>query len=135
MSKSSERLTLAPLSVAGLYIGGVSGRRFGCGSGPDRIIDPMQFDVQHSTISNEIRIDHVSTVTFELVCRMEGRVTQLGKVLTVSNASYACVDGWEAPARIYNLRPTPAGFEGQWVSDAGEGCSESGQFSGVTQFP
>ena len=135
VSKTIERLTLAPLSVAGVYIGGVSGRRSGCGSGPDRIIDPMQFDVQHSTITNDIRIDQISTVNFELVCRMEGRVTQLGKVLTVSNASYTCVDGWEAPARIYNLRPTPAGFEGQWASDAGNGCSESGQFSGVTQFP
>jgi len=135
VSKSIERLTVAPLSVAGVYIGGVSGRRFGCGTGPDRIIDPMQFDVQHSTITNEIRIDHISAVSFELVCRMQGQVTQRGKLLTVSNASYACVDGWAAPARIYNLRPTPAGFEGQWTSDAGNGCSESGQFSGVTQFP
>ncbi len=135
VSKSIERLTVAPLSVAGVYIGGVSGRRFGCGPGPDRIIDPMQFDVQHSTVTNDIRIDQISASTFELVCRMEGRVAQHGKVLTVSNASYACVDGWEAPARIYNLRPTPAGFEGQWFSDAGNGCSETGQFSGVTQFP
>jgi hypothetical protein len=135
VSKSIERLTLAPLSVAGVYVGGVSGRRFGCGPGADRIIDPMQFDVQHSTLTGDIRIDQISTVTFDLVCRMEGRATQLGKLLTVPNASYVCVEGWEAPARIYNLRPTAAGFEGQWVSDAGNGCSESGQFSGVTQFP
>ena len=135
VSKSIERLTLAPLGVSGVYIGGVSGRRFGCGTGPDRIIDAMQFDVQHSTVTNDIRIDQISTVTFELVCRMEGRVTQLGKLLTVANATYSCVDGWNAPARIYNLRPTPGGVEGQWASNAGNGCSESGQFSGVTQFP
>jgi len=135
VSKSIERLTLAPLSVAGVYIGGVSGRRLGCGTDGNPIIEPMQFDVQHSTVTNDIRIDQISTATFKLVCRMEGRATQLGRLLTVSNASYACIDGWEAPARIYNLRPTPAGFEGQWVSDAGEGCIESGQFSGVTQFP
>jgi len=135
VGKAIERLTLAPLNVAGVYIGGVSGRRSGCGPGADLIIRPMQFEVLHSTLTNDIRIDQISTTSGQIVCRMEGRTTQLGKLLTISNASYLCAEGWENPARIYNLRPTPAGFEGQWVSDAGNGCSESGQFSGVTQFP
>jgi hypothetical protein len=60
---------------------------------------------------------------------------QTGKLLTITNASYGCIDGWSAPARVYNLRPTPGGFEAQWFSDAGGGCTESGQLSGVTQSP
>ena len=134
VTKSIERITLATLNVAGVYIGGVSGRRIGCTpSGP--IVDPMQFDILHSTLTGDIRIDQLSTTTGQRVCRMEGRTTQAGKLLTVENASYACVDGWDRPARIFNLRPTPAGFEAQWSSDAGNGCTETGQLSGVTQNP
>jgi hypothetical protein len=137
VSKTIERLTLAPLNVAGVYIGGLSGRRSGCqASGP--IVEAVQFDVQHSSLTNDLRIDQLSTRTGQvgqLVCRMEGRTVQTGKVMTVESAIYSCVDGWDSPARIFNLRPTPAGFEGQWFSDGGNGCTESGQFSGVTQFP
>jgi hypothetical protein len=86
-------------------------------------------------VTGSIRIDHISTSTGALVCRMEGTAAQRGKLLLVDNASYTCVDGWASTARIYNLRPTPTGFEGQYAADAGGGCTESGQFSGVTQFP
>jgi hypothetical protein len=134
VGKSIERITLAPLNVAGLYIGGVSGRRSGCAlSGA--ILDAIQFDILHSTLTGGIRIDQISTRTGQLVCRMEGTTTQTGKLLTVANASYSCVDGWNSPARIFNLRPTPAGFEAQWFSDGGSGCTDSGQISGVTQSP
>jgi len=134
VSKSIERITLAALNVAGIYIGGVSGRRSGC-TGPPIIIDPMQLDVLHSTLTNDIRIDQISTTSGQLVCRMEGKTTQTGKLLSVENAAYSCIDNWNAPARIFNLRPTPGGFEAQWFSDAGNGCTESGQLSGVTQRP
>jgi hypothetical protein len=134
VEKSLERITLAPLNVAGTYIGGVSGRRSGC-TGPPLIVDPIQIQILHSTLTGDIRIDQLSTVSGALFCRMEGTTTQTGKVLTVSNASYSCSDGWNGPARIFNLRPTPAGFEAQWFSDGGSGCTESGQLSGVTQFP
>ena len=135
VSKSIERITLASLNVAGIYIGGVSGRRSGCTGSATIIIDPMQLDVLHSTLTNDIRIDQISTISGQRVCRMEGKTTQAGKVLSVDSASYSCIDGWNAPARIFNLRPTPGGFEAQWLSDGGGGCTESGQISGVTQRP
>jgi hypothetical protein len=134
VTKSIERITLAPISVAGLYIGGVSGRRTGCNPSGG-IIETKQFDILHSTADGSIRIDQISTSTGALVCRMEGIAVQTGKTLTVSGASYSCTDGWSAPARVFNLRRTPGGFEAQWLSDAGGGCTESGQLSGVTQFP
>lgn len=134
VEKSIERITLAPLNVAGIYIGGVSGRRNGC-TGPPVILDPVQIEILHSTLTGDIRIDQRSTVSGALFCRMEGSAIQTGKVLTVSSANYSCSDGWNSPARIFNLRPTPAGFEAQWFSDGGSGCTESGQLSGVTQNP
>lgn len=134
VSKSIQRFTLVPLSVTGLYVGGLSGRRTGClASGA--IVETMQFDVLHSAVDNSIRIDQLPTRNGQVVCRMQGTAVQTGKLLTVDNASYSCTDGWDRPARIFNLRATPAGFEGQWFSDGGNGCSESGQFSGVSQFP
>ena len=134
VSKAIERITLAPVNVAGIYIGGVSGRRSGCASS-GAIIDPMQFDILHSTLTNDLRIDQISTTTGQVVCRIEGKTTQTGKLLSVDSASYACVDGWNRPASIFNLRPTPGGFEAQWFSDGGNGCTERGQLSGVTQSP
>jgi hypothetical protein len=134
LTKSLERTFLATLGVAGTYIGGTSGKRAGC-SANGTIVDPMQFDVLHSTVTGSIRIDHISTFTGALICRMEGTAVQRGKLLLVEGASYSCTGGWTSTARIYNLRPTAAGFEGQYAADAGGGCTESGQFSGVTQFP
>lgn len=134
VEKQIERTVLQAIGIDGVYIGGVSGRRSGC-SGPGAIIDPMQFDVVHSTQTGSIRIDHLSATTGALICRMQGTAVQIGKLLTVDNADYDCTGGWSSVARIYNLRPTPAGFEGQYFADAGGGCTESGQFSGVTQFP
>ena len=134
VNKTVERITLAPIGVAGLYIGGVSGRRSGCNPSGS-IVETKQFDILHSTLDRSLRIDQISTSTGALVCRMEGTAVQTGMVLTVTGASYSCVDGWNAPARVFNLRRTPGGFEAQWFSDAGGGCTESGQLSGVTQFP
>ena len=133
-SKSIERITLSPIGVAGIYIGGVSGRRSGCASS-GAFVDPIQVDILHSTVTNSLRIDQISVTTGQVVCRMEGTTLQTGKLLAVDNASYTCLDGWNHPARIFNLRPTPGGFEAQWFSDGGNGCSESGQLSGVTQNP
>ena len=134
VTKSIERTTLVPVSVAGLYVGGVSGRRTGCATS-GTIVDTIQFEILHSTVTGDIRIDQISSRTGALVCRMEGRAFQSGKLLTVSGASYSCTDGWSGPTHIFNLRPTSGGFEGQWFSDAGNGCVESGQLSGVTQTP
>jgi hypothetical protein len=134
VTKSIERITLAPVSVAGTYIGGVSGRRSGCNPSGS-FVETKQFEVLHSTLDGSIRIDQISASTGALVCRMQGTAVQTGKLLAVTGASYSCSDGWNGPARIFNLRPTPGGFEAQWFSDAGSGCTESGQLSGVTQFP
>lgn len=134
VTKAIERITLAPLNIAGVYLGGVSGRRSGC-SGASVIIDPIQIEVLHSPSTGAVRIDQRSTTTGTLFCRMEGVAVQTGKLMTIANASYSCSDGWNKPARVFNLRPTPGGFEAQWFSDGGGGCTESGQLSGVTQTP
>lgn len=134
VNKNIERVTIVPISVAGIYIGGISGRRTGC-SASGAIIDPIQLDVLHSTVTGSIRIDQISATSGALICRMEGTAVQFGRMLAVENADYTCTGGWRSKARIFNLRPTAAGFEGQYFADAGGGCTESGQFSGVTQLP
>lgn len=133
VSRDIERQVLVALNVAGVYMGGVSGRRSGC-TGGTLILDPIQLDILHSTATGSIRIDQLGT-NGQLFCRAEGTAVQQGKVLTVENASYNCTDGWRSTARIFNLRPTPGGVEAQYFADAGGGCTETGQFSGVTQFP
>jgi len=131
ITKRIERLKLVDLSVAGDYRGAVAGTRSGCATS-GRFTDPIDFLVLHSPTTGEIRIDQYSTTTGLRVCRMEGQATQLGKLLLVADAAYDCGSEWSnRRARVYNLRTTPAGFEGQWFSDGGGGCTESGDFSGV----
>jgi len=132
ITKRIERLKMVDISVAGNYMGGVAGTRSGCsGNGP--FSDPIYFEVLHSPTTGEIRIDQLSAVTGNAICRMEGKSRQLGKLLLVEDAAYDCGSQWSNKrARIYNLRRTPTGFEGQWFSDGGGGCTESGDFAGVT---
>ena len=132
ISKRIERLKLVDVSVAGDYRGAVAGTRSGCGGSNLYFTDPIDFLVLHSPTTGEIRIDQYSVSTGVRVCRMEGKATQVGKLLLVADAAYDCGSSWSNKrARIYNLRPTPTGFEGQWFSDGGGGCTESGDFSGV----
>lgn len=131
ITKRIERLTLAPISIAGDYRGVVAGTRSGC-SANGSFTDPIDFLVAQSSTTGEVRIDQYSTATGRLVCRMEGKATQVGKLLLVADAAYDCGASWSNKrARVYNLRPTATGFEGQWFSDGGGGCTESGDFSGV----
>ncbi len=110
------------LSVAGDYRGAVAGTRSGC-SVNGRFTDLIDFLVLHSPTTGEIRIDQYNANTGVRVCRMEGKARQLGKLLLVEDASYDCGASWsEKRARIYNLRRTPTGFEGQWFSDGGGGA-------------
>jgi hypothetical protein len=135
IAKPVERIFLAPVSVAGQYIGAVTARQSNCG-GPPVIFEWDQFDVLHSTATGSVRIDFLSNSTGQLVCRMEGTAVQRGKILLVENGSYECPQiAFSASVRIYNLRPTPAGFEGQYVATGAGACTETGQFSGVTQTP
>ena len=67
---------------------------------------------------------------------MEGTAVQAGKQLTVDNGTYSCPQiGFNATVRIYNLRPLPGGFTGQYVATSGTSCTETGQFAGVTSVP
>lgn len=133
VSKSIERLSLRTPSVAGFYSGAVSARRSGCS--PSTYDDLVEFDVVHNTSTGEIRIDQYGRGSTSLICRMEGTAVQRGRMLVVDGARYDCPAGWRSTARIFNLRPGANGFEGQYTADAGGGCTESGQFSGVTRFP
>jgi hypothetical protein len=131
ITKNIERLKMVDISVAGTYLGGVAGTRSGCSTNGS-FTDAIYFDVLHSPTTGEVRIDQISTSTGNRICRMEGKATQLGKLLLVADAAYDCGSSWSNKrARVYNLRRTPTGFEGQWFSDGGGGCSESGDFAGV----
>ena len=133
ITKKIERQKLVDISVAGDYRGAAAGTRSGCGGNNLYFTDPIDFLVSHSSTTGEVRIDQYSTATGRLICRMEGKATQQGKLLLVADAAYDCGSSWSNKrARVYNLRPTPTGFEGQWFSDGGGGCTESGDFSGVT---
>lgn len=132
ISKSIERLKMIALNVAGSYRGSAAGTRTGCNPS-GKFTDFIDFEILHSPTTGEFRLEQYSGATGRLVCRIEGMAVQFGKLLLVDGANYSCPDsGWNRPARVYNLRPTPTGFEAQWVSDGGNGCVETGDFSGVT---
>ncbi len=135
VSKTIERTTLQALNVAGTYLGGVSARRSGCG--PDPLFDRPQFVITQTASPGTVRIDQLSTSDGSLICRMEGAGIQYGGVIDIPSAAYNCPGAViNATAHVIALRPTMTGFEGRWFStDIGGGCTENGNFSGVTQAP
>jgi hypothetical protein len=132
ITKKIERQKLVDISVAGDYRGAAAGTRSGCGADGGNFTDPVDILVAHSPTTGEVRIEQYLISTGRLLCRMEGKAVQYGKVLLIADAAYDCGSSWSNKrARIYNLRPTVTGFEGQWFSDGGGGCTESGDLSGV----
>ena len=59
---------------------------------------------------------------------------QTGRVRTMANGTYSCVGGVEATVSITDMRRTSnGGIELAWTAPLGNGCTETGTFSGVPQ--
>jgi hypothetical protein len=133
VAKTIERQPLAPLNIAGTYLGAITVRRDGC-TPPPTIFELDQFVVTQSA-SGTVAIDQLSTTDGALICRMEGTGVQYGGIIDIADADYNCPGAYRLRAHVIGLRPTATGFEARWFADFGGGCTETGNMTGATQLP
>jgi hypothetical protein len=129
VSKSIQRQTLAPIPLAGNYVGGGALTESGCPNPADNgsAQGPMNIQVTEATGLVDVTFDFFGAAS----CSFAGSPTQTGQLLTFP-ATYTCSNGFHASATVYELRATSLGVEGRWTSpDPGGGCHEEGRFSGV----
>ncbi|MEO8487607.1 MAG: hypothetical protein ABI585_14860 [Betaproteobacteria bacterium] len=130
--KTIERLALTPIEVAGVYLGGAlitnSNQCNGGGS-----TTPYAYQLLVSeTATSEVTLDQV-TLQGDTDCTIKGIALQVGRVRPIPNGTYSC-GGADSPINVRDLRRTSnGGIELAWTADLGNGCTETGSFSGVPQ--
>lgn len=132
--KTIERLSLTPISLAGTYIGGMLIKSSAqCSSGASSIPYAYQLIVTEGADSL-VRIDQV-TLEGETDCVMEGPAAQVGRVRPMPGGTYVCeFFGVDTTVAISDMRRTSnGGIELAWTANLGNGCTETGSFSGVPQ--
>jgi len=130
--KTIERLSLTPIDVAGTYLGGMLIKNSAqCNGGANTTPYAYQLIVTEKA-GSVVEIDQVS-LTGNTDCIMEGATVQTGRVRTMPGGTYTC-GGTTTTVAISDLRRTSnGGIELAWTAPLGNGCVETGTFSGVPQ--
>jgi hypothetical protein len=130
--KTIERLSLTAIDVGGTYIGGMLIRNSAqCNGGANTTPYAYQLLVTEKA-NSVVEIAQVS-LQGQTDCIMEGVTVQTGRVRTMVNGSYVC-GSLDGTVTISDLRRTSnGGIELAWTAPLGNGCTETGTFSGVPQ--
>jgi hypothetical protein len=130
--KTIERLFLTAIDVGGTYIGGMLIKNSAqCNGGANTTPYAYQLIVTEKAAS----VVELAQITLQgnTDCIMEGVTVQTGRVRTMGNGTYTC-GGSETTVAISDLRRTSnGGIELSWTAPLGNGCVETGIFSGVPQ--
>lgn len=131
--KTIERLALTPIPLAGVYIGGMLIKSSSqCSGGASSVPYAYQLLVTEPS-QGVVRIEQVS-LGGATDCTMQGNATQLGRTFRAPAMSYVCQFGVDTQANVSDLRRTSnGGIELAWTANLGNGCTETGTFSGVPQ--
>ncbi len=128
VNKNIRRQTLAPIVIAGSYLGGMITSVSEC-------IDPAQNRAASSFAEISVIQYHTGHMRLDVssqgaaACTLQGTLSQIGRLQRVVDASYTCDTGLEANATVYELKATAQGIEGRWAASIGEGCRENVHFS------
>ena len=130
--KTIARQALTPIDVGGVYLGGMLIKNSAqCNGGANTTPYAYQLLVTEKAAST-VEIAQVS-LQGATDCIMEGLMVQTGRVRTMTGGTYTC-GNTESAVSITDMRRTSnGGIELAWVADLGEGCTETGTFSGVPQ--
>ncbi|HET9339981.1 MAG TPA: hypothetical protein VFQ55_13340 [Casimicrobiaceae bacterium] len=134
VSKTIERLALTPVELAGVYLGGMLIKNSNQCNGGGSTTPYLYQLVVSEAAGSQVTIDQVSTDSpFNTDCTMKGVALQVGRVRAMPNGTYTC-GGADSPVSISDLRRTSnGGIELAWTANLGNGCTETGSFSGVPQ--
>lgn len=131
VSKSIQRQTLTRIPLGGLYAGGQTGTYAGCSNSSNNGDYVDRYDLEVTHLSG-------GTATFRfkyttgLVCTLSGAIEQHGQLYRMPSAAYACSDGLDTTATVYEIKATGQGVEGRFDAPSiGGGCREQGRFAAV----
>ena len=131
VTKSIQRQTLTRIPLGGLYAGGQTGTYSGCSNSSSNgdYVDRYDLDVTHlsgGTATFRFRY------TTGLVCTLSGAIEQHGQLYRMPSAAYACSNGLDTSAVVYEIKATGQGVEGRFdAPSTGGGCREQGRFAAV----
>ena len=130
--KTIERLSLTPIDVGGTYLGGMLIKNSAqCNAGANSFILPRQLIVTEKA-NSVVELAQI-TLGGTTECIQEGVTVQTGRVRTMASGIYQCGD-FETTVAISDMRRTSnGGIELAWTAPLGNGCVETGTFSGVPQ--
>ncbi|HEY1327268.1 MAG TPA: hypothetical protein VGI14_10045 [Casimicrobiaceae bacterium] len=127
--KAIQRQTLAPIALAGSYVGGQVGGYSNCAAAGS-YTDTYDLGVTQT--------GGVATFTFnyadaQSVCTLSGPLEQHGQLYRIAGASYQCTGGALADlnttATVYEIKQTAQGIEGRLAATLNSGCQENANFS------
>lgn len=132
VAKTIERQSLTPIDLGGVYLGGMLIKNSAqCASGASTTPYAYQLIVTEKANST-LEIDQI-TLEGATDCIMEGITLQTGRVRTMPSGNYTC-GGATSPVNITDMRRTSnGGIELAWTAPLGNGCIETGTFSGTPQ--
>jgi hypothetical protein len=130
--KTIERLSLTAIDVGGTYLGGMLIKNSAqCNGGANTT--PYAYQLIVTEKANSVVELAQITLQGATDCIMEGVTVQTGRVRTMASGTYTC-GGTETTVAISDLRRTSnGGIELAWTAPLGNGCVETGTFSGVPQ--
>lgn len=132
--KTIERQSLTPIELAGTYIGGMLVKSSAqCSDGASSM--PFAYQLIVTEAANSlVRIEQI-TLDGYTDCIMEGTALQTGRVRPMPDGTYVCeYFGVDTAVAISDMRRTSnGGIELAWTANLGNGCTETGTFSGVPQ--
>jgi hypothetical protein len=130
VTKSIQRQSLTPITLAGDYVGAQAGTYSGCTNAGDNTSYSDAFDLRVTQFTN-------GSATFEfnyrsgLSCTLTGTLVQLGQLFTIPAANYSCSGGLDTSASMSEIKATALGIEGRFsAGSVGGGCREDATFGG-----
>jgi hypothetical protein len=128
VAKNVKRQTLAPIPMAGNYIGGITVVDSNCTNPSDNgpASAPSNLLVTQTGGQVEVTLDFFGLAS----CVLAGTAAQVGRLWNFP-ATFTCGEGTKAAATVYELRVTSLGIEGRWTTPNIDGCHEEGTFGAV----
>ena len=132
VTKHIQRQTLTRAFISGNYRGGLSSSIGGCtDTARNGTIDYFADVGVAQSPSNQVQLN--VQLQSGVSCTLQGVLLQSGKIFAPAQMTYACSNGVNSTATLYEAALTGQGFEGRWIANLGSGCTEDAHFSAVVK--
>jgi len=130
VAKHIQRQALAPIPLAGSYVGALGGVLSDCSDSSKNGSGNSPVTIDLSQTAGQVQVT-IGVTGF--ACSLAGPAMQAGQLVAFP-AAYSCSNGFTATATVYELRSTSLGIEGRWSASNDGGCHEEARFAGISRI-